>query len=196
GKRVGCIGFGHIAREATKRLEPFGVDIWARTRSPEKVDKAACAPKNVGPITELDSMLEACEFIIVTCPLTEQTRGLIDARRLALMGANSVLINVARGPIVDENALYEALSERVIGGAVIDTWYDYPDPSGNPESEHRPSTLPFHTLDNITMSSHASGWTDALFQRRFDVIADNLERLRKGEPLHNILRASNGGDLR
>jgi len=105
------------------------------------------------------------------------------------MGANSVLINVARGPIVDERALYEALSERIIGGAVIDTWYDYPDPGSNPESEHQPSTLPFHTLDNITMSSHASGWTDALFQRRFHVIADNLERLRKGEPLRNVVRA-------
>ena len=82
-----------------------------------------------------------------------------------------MLVNVARGAIVDETALYRALSDRTIRHAVIDTWYQYPDPMAGLDNHCPPSQYPFEQLDNVTMSSHASGWTDALFKRRFAVIA-------------------------
>lgn len=189
GKRVGFIGYGHIAREAARRLAPFGVEVWSRTRSPEKVDALV---SDAAGMDELDAMLSACRYIVVTCPLTAATRGLLDARRLALMGAKSILINVARGSVVDEEALFNALRSRTIESAVIDTWYRYPDPALGFEQRHPPSNFPFESLDNVIMTSHASGWTDALFERRFRVIAKNLEHLRKGEPFENVLMGPGG----
>jgi phosphoglycerate dehydrogenase-like enzyme len=98
------------------------------------------------------------------------------------MRPEAVLINVARGPIVDEDALYQTLSARTIRGAVLDTWYRYPGP-GDPDVQ--PSRHPFHELDNVVMTPHCSGWTEGLMERRFAVIADNIERLRAGRPLLN-----------
>jgi len=187
GKRVGFVGYGHIARECAKRLSAFGSEVWARTRSPKKRDEWV---ENIAGMNSLDAMLRECRYIIVTCPLDETTRGLIDASCLATMGPNSILVNVARGPVVDEEALFTALSAGVIEHAVIDTWYQYPDPMGGLDQVCRPSRFPFETLSNVTMSSHASGWTDALFTRRFSVIGDNLERLEHDAPLANVLMAS------
>jgi phosphoglycerate dehydrogenase-like enzyme len=107
---------------------------------------------------------------------------LIGADELARMKPDAVLINVARGPIVGEDALYQALLERWIGGAVLDTWYRYPGPG---DQGVRPSRHPFHELANVVMTPHCSGWTEGLIERRFAVIADNIERLRDGRPLLN-----------
>jgi len=189
GKRVGFLGFGHIARATALRMKPFGVEIWTRTRTPEQAGPLA---GNAGGLEALDTMLEACHHIVVACPLTSETRGILDARRLALIGPEGVLVNVARGPIVDEAALFEALSSRTLGRAVIDTWYRYPDPTAGPGVERRPSRFPFHELDNVVMTSHASGWTDALFERRYRMIAENLERLRTGRELTHVLKPPGG----
>jgi phosphoglycerate dehydrogenase-like enzyme len=116
--------------------------------------------------------------------LNAETRGLIDRRRLGLMKRSAVLINVARGEVVAEDALYEALRDRVIAGAVIDTWYVYP-AAGEPDPY--PSRRPFHELPNVIMTPHASGWTDKLLGRRWRVMADNLERLAAGQELRNVV---------
>ena len=193
GKRVGFIGYGHIAREAAKRCSAFGMSIAVRTRSPAKVDPWI---DDTGGMNELDTMLGNAQYVIVTCPLNEETRGLIAQRRLALMGRDAVLVNVARGAIVDETALYRALSDRTIRHAVIDTWYQYPDPMAGLDNHCPPSQYSFEQLDNVTMSSHASGWTDALFKRRFAVIASNMERLSEGESLTNVLMEPGGSPPR
>jgi phosphoglycerate dehydrogenase-like enzyme len=93
-----------------------------------------------------------------------------------------VLINVARGPVVDEEALYQALREGLIGGAVLDTWYRYASPA---EPDLRPSRQPFHELQNVVMTPHLSGWTEGLMPRRLAVIIDNIERLAGGRPLRH-----------
>ena len=85
------------------------------------------APDWLGGPGELDRLLEAADFVVVACPLDEATRGLIGKAELARMRPGAVLINVARGPIVDEDALFAALRERTIGGAALDTWYRYPE---------------------------------------------------------------------
>ena len=127
--------------------------------------------------------------MVIACPLGEATRGLIGEAQLARMRASAVLINVARGPIVDEDALFTALRERTIGGAALDTWYRYPEHAGE---MLRPSRHPFHELDNVLMTPHCSGWTEGVMARRFAVIADNLERLQSGRPLLNQVHPAPG----
>jgi phosphoglycerate dehydrogenase-like enzyme len=180
GKTLGIVGFGHIGREVARRARAFGMRIGAITRTPrpsELVDWAA-------PMGALDARLPDCDFVLIACPLNAETRGLVDARRLALMKRSAVLINVARGDIVAEDALYEALRDRVISGAVLDTWYVYPSAE---EPAPNPSRRDFHTLENVIMTPHASGWTDKLLDRRWGVMADNLERLAAGRELRNVV---------
>ncbi len=180
GRRVGFIGYGHIARETAKRLVPFGVHISARTRTPEKTDVAV---QDMGGMDRLDSLLQLSDFVVVACPLNAATRGLIGARELGLMKAEAVLLNVGRGPIVDEDALYQACRDKRIGGAVIDTWYHYPEDG----KDGFPSRLPFQDLDNVIMTPHASAEVEDLVPRRLQFIAENLNRLANGEtPLNRV----------
>ena len=134
----------------------------------------------------LHDMLRRCDYAVASCPLTEETRGIIDAGALAALGPRGVILNVARGPVIDEDALWQALSERRIAGAVIDTWYRYPSAG---EDSCPPSRHPFATLDNLIMSPHASGWSAGLMDRRWSFITDNLRRLERGEPLRNVIKA-------
>jgi phosphoglycerate dehydrogenase-like enzyme len=186
GKTLGSIGYGHIGRAVAHRARAFGMRVMALARTRRDLDPP---PDWLGDPAQLPALLEASDFVLVACPLNEATRGLIGEAALARMKPDAVLINVARGPIVDEEALYQALLERRIGGAVLDTWYRYPEP-GNPGV--RPSRHPFHELDNVVMTPHCSGWTERLMERRFAVIADNIERLRDGRPLLNQVHPPTG----
>jgi phosphoglycerate dehydrogenase-like enzyme len=98
---------------------------------------------------------------------------------------HAVLINVGRGAVVDERALYAALRDRRIASAVIDTWYVYP----SSDAPHPPpGNLPFHDLDNVVMTPHFSGWTTGLIARRRRTMAQNVRRLARGEPLVNVVK--------
>jgi phosphoglycerate dehydrogenase-like enzyme len=180
GKTLGIVGFGHIGREVARRARAFGMAVGAITRTPRPSELADW----VVPMTALEARLPDCDFLLIACPLNAETRGLIDRRQLGLMKRSAVLINVARGEVVAEDALYDALRERVIAGAVLDTWYVYPR-AGEPDPY--PSHRPFHELENVIMTPHASGWTDKLLDRRWRVMADNLERLAAGQELRNIV---------
>lgn len=195
GKTVGFVGYGRIARETARRLAPFGVRVAARTRSPDPDGPGAEFVADLAGMDRLDDMLPEVDYLVITCPLTDATRGLIDARHLALLGGDAVVVNVARGPIIDEEALYAACRDGAIGGAIIDTWYRYPDPSGGPGQRCLPSRFPFETLANVVMTPHASGWSAGLLERRWAVVADNLLRLERGEPLRHLLRAGGGAAL-
>jgi phosphoglycerate dehydrogenase-like enzyme len=179
GKTVGCIGYGHIGQAVAVRAQAFSMRVMALVSRPRPLEPA---PDWLGGPDQLDHLLEASDFVLIACPLTATTQGLIGKAELARMRKDAVLINVARGPIVDEDALFAALRERAIGGAVLDTWYRYP--SGG-DASVRPSRHPFHQLDNVVMTPHCSGWTEGLMTRRFTVIIDNLERLATGQPLLN-----------
>jgi phosphoglycerate dehydrogenase-like enzyme len=186
GKTVGFVGYGRISRETAKRLKAFNVKILACTRTPSKRDE------NVDEITGMDglhAMLSRSDFVVVACPLTDETHGLIDAAALEALGPDGVILNVARGRVLDEDALWEACSEKRIAGAVIDTWYQYP---RGGSTTGAPSRHPFATLDNVIMSPHASGWSEGLLDRRWTLIAENLTRLERGEPLLNLLREPGG----
>lgn len=188
GATLGLIGYGHIGRAVAERAAAFGMIVRACTRRPET---AADDPllERVDGMHRLDALLAQSDFVVVACPLTDETRGLIAGRELASMRDDGVLVNVARGPVVDERALYDALREQRIGGAVVDVWYRYP--SGD-AAGCLPSALPFHELDNIIMSPHASGLSAGLLQRRWSRIARNLDAVARGEMPDNVLRAPSG----
>jgi phosphoglycerate dehydrogenase-like enzyme len=183
GKTLGIIGFGHIGREVARRAKAFGMRVICCTRSP-KPDELADRMHGMDRLTEL---LTGSDFVLVTLPLTNQTLGTLDRAAFAAMRPTGVIINVARGAIIDEEALYAALKERRIGGAIIDVWYRYP-AHGQPQGTW-PSSFAFHELDNVIMTPHASGWTHELLPRRNRAVAMNLNRLARGEPLLNVVRA-------
>jgi phosphoglycerate dehydrogenase-like enzyme len=180
GKTLGIVGYGHIGSEVARRARAFDMRVGAITRTPRRSDLLDWA----APMAELDARLPECDFALLACPLNDETRGLIDRRRLALMKPSAVLINVARGDVADEGALYEALRDKTIAGAILDVWYVYPS-AGN--AEPLPGNRPFHELDNVIMSPHASGCTDKLLDRRWSVMAENLERFAAGQDLRNVV---------
>jgi len=116
--------------------------------------------------------------------LGPETTGLIDARRLGLMKPTAFLINIARGPVIDEDAVYAALRDGTIGGAALDVWWQYPNAA---EPQRRGSRHAFHELPNVIVTPHNSGWTTGMVRRRWDEIADNIGRCVRGEALINLV---------
>jgi phosphoglycerate dehydrogenase-like enzyme len=170
GRKLGILGFGHIGREVARLARAFDMEIdsLASRHTP----------------AELKSLLAGSDYLVIACPLNEQTAGLIGSAELSLMKPTAALIQVARGEILDEKALYEALRDRTIRAAAIDVWYQYPS-EGKP---CLPSRYAFQDLDNVIMTPHCSGWTERVLERRFRDIAANIERLARGEPLQNLVR--------
>ena len=184
---VGIVGYGHIGAEVATRAAAFGMRVIGVRRSRQPTP----APLDwLGTLERLDELLSESDFVLVACDLNDSTRGLIDADKLALMKPEGVIINVARGAVIEEAALYGALKEKRIGGAVIDVWYNYFD-QGEPEVW--PCNQPFQELDNVILSAHQCGWTREQVERRWRFVAANLERLAAGETLENQIFVGNGG---
>jgi len=181
GAQVGFVGFGHIGKSAWNLLRACGCTGAAVTGSGKL--EADLGLRWMGNIDRLDELMAESELVVVSAPLTEQTRSMIGEAQLRALGTTGVLVNVGRGPVVDEKALYTALSNHDIAGAAIDVWYDYPGADGLGP----PSELPFAALDNIIMTPHASGVTRQTFIGRVDDITANIARLQRGEPLINIV---------
>lgn len=180
GKILGLIGYGHIGSLVARRAQAFGMQVHAVSRS-GRAPGAECADTIGG----LHAMLHAADFVVIACPLTEETRGLIGRPELAAMKPTGILINIGRAAVVDEDALYDALAQRRIGGATLDVWYQYP-------TAEAPDTLParhaFETLPNVHCTAHSCAWTREMIERRLSMIAANLKRLYSGQPLLNVLR--------
>jgi len=181
GSVLGIVGYGRVGREVARRAAPFGCRILAANRTPREPGSGV---ERVLPLGEIDRLLPECDTLALCTALGPETTGLIDARRLSLMKSNAFLINIARGPIVDEDAIYSALCARTIAGAALDVWWQYPSAA---EAELRGSRHPFHELPNVIVTPHNSGWTDGMIERRWNEIADNINRFTRGEPLKNIV---------
>jgi phosphoglycerate dehydrogenase-like enzyme len=184
GSTLGIVGFGRVGREVARRAAAFGCHILAANRSPRPQGDGVA---RLYPLAELDRMLPECDTLALCTALGPETTGLIDARRLALMRPEAFLINISRGPVVDEAALFAALRDHRLAGAAIDVWWQYPS-AGEPS--RRGSAYPFHELPNVILTPHNSGWTAGMVQRRCDEIADNLDRFVRGAPLANLVAAS------
>lgn len=179
GQTLLCVGYGSIGRGVAARAQAFGVQIDAVTKTPRSFDPM---PRRVEGFDRLRDLIPDADFVLIACPLTEETEGLIDQTIISSMKPTAVLINVGRGAIVNQTALYSALAEGRIGGAVLDTWYRYPNLD---DGDARPADLPFWELDNVTMTPHCSAWTGGLIDRRFTVVAENIRRVLRDESLIN-----------
>ena len=179
---VGFVGYGHIGSRAWKRFRAFGARGIAVTRRGD-VDAAVEGLDWTGTTDDLNPLLHAADVVVVSAPLTPETRGLIGPRALAAMRTSAILVNVGRGHLVDQEGLHSALQNGSIAGAAIDVWYDYP-AGGNTAA---PAGLPFHDLPNLLMTPHSSGLTRQTFQGRAADIAANIGRLVAGETLRNVV---------
>lgn len=185
GKRLGLCGYGHVGRAVHALLSGFEMDVHAlRTRWPEG------APSGVTAHVTLEPFLERAEVLVVALPLTDATEGLIDRAALGRLPAGALLLNVGRGPVVDEDALWDALESGHLGGAALDVWWNY-DPTPDEAGRRHPSRRPFHERDDVVCSPHrAAGPFDDL--DRWDDVAANLRRFALGEPLANVVDPARG----
>lgn len=182
GSTVGIVGYGGIGRAVAARLRPFGVRVLVANRSP--LDDMSCVNEHF-PLDRIGKMFEVCDFAVVAIALTGKTKGLIGESELVALGPEGVLVNVARGPVVDEDALWACLSDGRLGGAVLDVWYRYPDER---ESGVAPSRHPLLDLDTVVATPHISGWTTGTVDRRWAEIAENIRRIGTSRPFLNVVR--------
>ncbi len=181
-KTIGLLGFGHIGKAIAVRAKAFEMKVHVANRSP--VPTSSLVDRSFA-LNGLGEFWSSADFFVVSVPSNAETAGIVNAASFAAMRASAVILNVGRGPTIDERALYEALSDQRIGGAVIDTWYRYPSPT---EPSVLPSALPFHELSNVVMTPHMSGWTSGTINRRKQTIAENIRRRAAGEPCVNVVR--------
>ena len=179
-KTIGFIGFGHIAKRVTELATPFGMEFIAISRNP-KIDARLKWWKDS---SHLEALLMESDYVLITAQLSDSTRNLINESTLKKMKPTGVIINVARGPIINEAAIYKALKNHAIGGALLDVWYQY---ASTDNLEMRPSALPFHELDNVIMTPHTASWTDQLDKRRIDAVVENIQNFINQKPLTELI---------
>ncbi len=181
GKTVGIIGLGHIGREVGRLAKAFGMRVIGLRRS--ATARTVEPPVDeVLPSIDLAYLLQQSDYVVLTLPLTEDTRHLLGEAELRSMKKNAFIVNVARGAIIDEAALIRALQEGWIGGAAVDVF----------ESEPLPPESPLWDMENVIVSPHNAGNTEIYAARTVDLFCDNLLRYLKGEPLENVVDPGRG----
>ncbi len=168
GKTVGSIGMGNIGSELFRLLAPLNMHLIACDPAKTQADADMLGVK----LVDMDTLLREADFVCVNCFLSEQTRGLIGERELSLMKRSAYLINTARGPIVNEAALYKALSDKRIAGAALDVF----------EQEPAAAENPLFKLDNIIVAPHSICWTDECFRGNAEGAFRAAVAVAKGEP--------------
>ena len=190
GRRAGIIGYGNIGREVGRVCRCLGLEVWAMDRTPIGPRPNRYAPPGTGDTEgvlphrkfttdRMPDFLPHLDYLILAMPRTMNTRGLIGERELRMLPPHAVLLNPARGPLVDEASLLTALREGWIAGAALDAHYHYPLPP-----EH-----PLWAMPNVILTPHISGSSAgrAFLPRVWELFAENLERYLAGRPLLNEL---------
>ncbi len=189
GKRVLILGYGEIGRRVGQMCLGMGMQVHAIRRSigEPKVEGEV----EIYPLAELHSLLQKADVLMVCLPETNETRGMIGEEELLLLPDGAVVVNIARGEVIQEKALYEALAPRKLSAAGLDVWYRYPE-SEEDRSHTPPSNYPFHELENVVMSPHrAGGWTES-GKHRMGHLAEILNKAARGEPMENLVDSERG----
>jgi phosphoglycerate dehydrogenase-like enzyme len=173
------IGMGSIGREFAARAKALGMRILAIRENPAKGLDGADA---VYGSAQIDDVLPQADYVLLCTPVTPATTGIMNAARLGKMKPDAYLINVARGPLIDEAALLDTLQHRRIAGAALDVF----------NQEPLPADSPFWSLDNILVTPHTAAVTDRLWERHYRLIVDNMKRFLAGERLLNEVDKSRG----
>jgi len=186
GKKVLILGYGSIGRNIASRCVAFEMNISAISYS----GKSKGDNIKVFPPSELDNLLPRTDVLFLSLPLTDDTKGLIDRKRLSMLPDGAIIVNISRGRIIDEKALYDTLkSGRIKAG--LDVWYNYPESEENRKNTP-PSQYPFHELPNVIMTPHLAENTDQTESFRAQELAKLLNLAAKGEPLPNRVDVEKG----
>ncbi len=183
GTTLGIVGYGRIGREIARRAKVFGMRVMAVKAHPDSELATRDGLEFLGGPGDIVPLARLADFLVVCAPLTTQTDGLVGAEAIAAMKSSAFLVNVGRGRIVAEDALYYALRDRKIAGAAIDVWYTYP-PVGH---LGQPGHFPFQALSNVIMTPHVAGWTNGTVSRRISLIVENIKRVSRGEEPVNLV---------
>lgn len=199
GAHLGLIGYGDIAQAVAARAVAFGMSVSAVARSPRD---AAPAPLDwIGVQADLPRLLAETDYLVLTCDLNDETEGMIDAAAFAQMKDTAYVINVARGEVIDEDALFDALSSKRIAGAALDTWYRYPTNAVTPEPDpdrggpFQGSRHDFAGLDNVLLTPHVAAHTNGADKGRYESIAASLVSYAKGETIKRYVTTGTGENL-
>jgi phosphoglycerate dehydrogenase-like enzyme len=193
GSTVGIVGYGSIGRQLARLLHSLGAQVLAAKRDAMHPEDTGYTPEGLGdpqgdfvhrlyPAQALCSMLKECDFVVITVPLTEQTRGLISTAQLAAMPPGSYLVDVSRGGVVDHEALVTALKEGRLGGAALDVF----------PKEPLSADSPLWKLPNVILTPHISGFSHQYDARAVELFAENLNRYLANLPLYNLFNSGSG----
>lgn len=185
-KTIGIIGYGSIGRNVGKLMKGFNPKIMAivsdKNKKYDEVDF-------IGDKDDLDYVLENSDYLVVATALTDETRGMLNKENLVKMKDTSYIVNISRGRIIDEESLYYVLENRLIAGAGIDTWYNYPE---NPNDITYPSKkYDFHKLSNIIVSPHRAAQIEGEFTYLDDAV-DNIRKYHGNKDYINKLNIEKG----
>lgn len=170
GKTIGILGVGNVGRQVARiGQHGFGCDIIAQTRTPTNL------PDGVKSVS-LNTLLAQSDILVLSCPLTEQTAGIIDQNAIAKMKPGAILINVSRGPVTDETALISALAAGHLGGAAIDVFSEQPLPAGHP----------FFALPNVILTPHMAGITEESMLRMGQGVVAETTKILAGDKPNNF----------
>ncbi|MFN3249406.1 NAD(P)-dependent oxidoreductase [Roseibium album] len=181
GSTLGILGYGRIGKQLAQSASCLGVRVLVCNRTKPKPDSFYVQAFELDALAD---MANQCDFLVIACALSSQTKSIVNAEVLQSLGPDGTLINVSRGECVEEEALFRACKEGLIAGAAIDTWYRYPTLE---EPSPMPSRFSFQTLNNVIMTPHTSAWTLETIDRRVGQIAENLRRLAAGDPLLRVI---------
>ena len=180
GLRALVVGLGGIGRRIATSLDGLGVEVWGLSRGVVSDDVPGV--RRVIAREDLDEILPSIDVLILSCPLTRQTEGLIGSDQIALLGRESIIVNVARGRVIEETALLGALQAKRIGGACLDVF----------SVEPLPVDSALWTLDNVIISPHSASTLASENATLVDLFIDNLNRFRENRPLRNLYDAEAG----
>lgn len=182
GQTVGIVGYGDIGRAIATRVRSMGMRVLGMTRrGPLLYNTDPLVSRIYGPGERIE-MIAQCDYVVVAAPLTPETRGMIGDAEFAAMKPNAVVINVGRGPVIDEGAMLRALLAGSVKGAGLDVFDTEPLPEGHP----------FYRLENVLLSPHCADHTADWLEDAMRFFISNFERYRKGEPLLNVVEKELG----
>jgi len=181
GRTLGLVGYGDIGRAVASRARALGMHVLAMRRRPELSQEDHEVARVFGTDQKLE-LFRQSDYVVAVVPLTPQTRGMIGESEFAAMKPDAVLINIGRGPVVDEAALIRVLEQKRIRGAALDVFETEPLPAG-----HR-----FYRMDNVLLSPHSADNTRGWKERTMRVFLENFDRFRRGELLVNVVNKKLG----
>lgn len=193
GMTLGIAGYGAIGRQVARLAQAFGMRVLATKRADRPANFDGWTPTGTGdpdgtiperfyPLEELHAMLSACDAVVLALPLTKATQHIIGTEALAAMRPHALLVNIARGGLIDQNALIMAMREQRLGGAALDVT----------DPEPLPTESPLWKMDNVLITPHIAGFSRLYNDRVVELFSENLNRYLKGEPLLNTVQRNLG----